>query len=100
MLLTGVNERVTTSSVGQAQVDQPIQVPGVAPVLIEKFEEGDLGNTARVLRGDLEVTSVALDDLLGGDNPANPGTGGNNLREGLETNDTAISVHAQERGDK
>lgn len=75
VLLTGVNERVTTSSVRHAQVDQPIQVPGVTPVLIEKFEERELGNTARVLRGDLKGTGEALDDLLGGNNPANPRAG-------------------------
>lgn len=68
----------------------------MAPVLIEKFEERDLGNTARVLRGNLEITDKALDDLLGGDDPANPGTGRDNLGEGLEANDTPISVHAQE----
>lgn len=79
MLLAGVEQRVATVGVLQAQVDKPVQVSRVTPVLIQELEKDDLGDTTGVLRGDLEVADEAFNHLLGSNDPSDSGTRSDNL---------------------
>ena len=81
MLLASLDHDVSAAGVLHAQVDEPVEVPSVTPVLVEELEEDKLGDTAGVLRGDFSVAEEALNDLLGADDPAGTRSGGQDLGE-------------------
>ena len=95
-----MDHRVAAVGVAQAQVNQPIDVSRVAPVLVEKLEKGELRDAARVLGGDFTAAGEPLDDLLGPDDPTNARTRRDDLGERLEPEDAAVDVDAQERWDE
>ena len=99
-LLARADQRVSTVGVLHAHVNQPIQIPRMAPVLIKKLEEDDLRDTAGVLRRHLAVPDEPFDELLAAYDPAHTRPGRNDLGKGLEAEHASVHVHAQVRRDE
>ena len=64
ILVTSIEEHISSVSVLCPQVDQPIKVPRVAPLLIQKFVENYLSESDRVLDRNFIMTNHTLSKLL------------------------------------
>ena len=95
--LAGADQRVTTFGILDTDVNQPIEVPRVAPMLVKKLIEDNLRHTTRVLRRHFAVADEPLDELLAPNQPAHPGPRRDDLGEGLETEHASVNVHAEVR---
>jgi hypothetical protein len=69
-------------------------------LLIEQFEQNNLGDPARVLSGAFKEPYESIDDLLRSDNPSGSRTWRNYLRERIEAQDTPVHIDTQKRWDK
>lgn len=93
--LTRNDDVVSFPRVLQPHPDQPVQITGVAPRLVQQFEEDELGNPARHLRRDFGMPDDPLDDLRRGRDPARAHAGRDDLGERIHTHDAAVNIHAQ-----
>lgn len=98
--LAGVEEHVAARRVLGADVQEPVQVAGVAPVFVEELEEHELRHARGGLRGDVGVLAVAVDDLLAGRDPADARAGRDDLAEGVEAHHAPVGVQGEVAGDE
>ena len=90
---------VSAPCVFKTQVDQPLEIAGVAPGLVEQLVQDDLGEAAGVLRGALVVSREAFGNLLRRRDPARARAGRDHFGEGVHPHHAPIDVHAEYGGD-
>lgn len=62
--MTSIEEHISSASVLCSNVDQPIKVSRVSPLLVQELVENYLGEASGVLDRDLVVANHALSKLL------------------------------------
>ncbi len=80
----------------QSQVDEPVEVSGMAPRFVEQFEQDDLRRAAGTLRRGFAVPDEALDDLFRGCNPAQTHARSDDFGEGIQAHDATVYVHTEQ----
>lgn len=100
MALASAQDGVAAGGVFHADVDEPVEVAGVAPVVFEQLVEHELADAAGVLRAYVDVCAVALADLVGGGDPADAGAGSDDFGEGVEAHHAAVDIEREEGRDE
>jgi len=94
--LAGAQNGVTAGGVFHPDVDEPVEVAGVARVISEMLVEHELADAAWVLGTYIRVCTVALTDLLGGGDSAHAGPWSDDLGKGVEAHYAAVWVYGEE----
>ncbi len=97
-LLAGVADVVSALAVLAAQTDEPVEIAGVAPGVLEQLVQHELADATGVLGRDFLVADEAFDDLLSSGDPADASAGREDFGKGVEAHDAAVSIEAEEGG--
>lgn len=97
--LHGVHGTVSLERVLLLQVDEPVKVTGLAPSRQHAVENG-LGEATGELDGNLVESQESLNEGILGDDPAESGAGSQNLGVGVKSQNSAVGIKVEVRGDQ